>query len=245
MNPPSTLHQTLLRVLPDVELGYTARSWLVPSDVDEDATVEWWAHGTLQAFPFDDDTGWVRADGVSLDEPVTDSDGAVHLTLYTGSGFTVDTSRVRNLADTLDARSADAAHFMPLVKPGSNELIDEIQDEFFAIGKDLVIVDRVRLAPAWRGAGGVGALLTATALQHLTVDAVAVAVHPFPYTLAEDPTTHPQFAESLAGVRRVWASLGFGPLEAQDEVWVMDPGWVALGNAEERLRAELLGDLQR
>ncbi len=241
MNATPELRTILLRHLQDVDLEYTARAQLVASD----ATIDWWVHGTLTLWPDvdgeDNDFAWVRADGVSLTAPTTNADDSVTLPVYDASGFTVDTFRVADLAGTLDARSADAAHFAPLVDPESGDLVEEVLDGFFALGAHLVVVDRVELAPAWRGSGGVGALLTATALRWLSLDAKAVAVHPHPFTLGEDPQAHPRFPEALASVRRTWASLGFQPLGGYDDIWVLDPGSSALGDAERRLRAELLG----
>ncbi len=226
MDPASPVHRTLLRYLPDVELRYGGRSPLVSLEVDTDATLDWWVDGVLTIAPDldtddDEDLSWVGAKESSLHASRTGSDGPVELTIYQASGVTVDLSRVNDLADTLDARSSDAAHFMPLVQAGSGELIGEVSDEFFALGSTLVVVDRVQLAAAWRRAGGVGALLTACALRWLTADAQAVAVHPFPFELGEHPTEAPGFAEALAGVRRTWASLGFSPTRINQDVWVI------------------------
>lgn len=239
MDDDRVLRETLLRHLPEVDLEYAGRAPLVPADVDSDSTLSWWVHGTVEVEDHQDEGDWCHLPGVSLNE-VAERDGTFDINVLWMQGLTIDTYEVADLADTLDARDADSAHFMPLIDPATGELAAEVQGLGF--GSNLVIIDRVQVAPAWRGAGGVGRLLIATALRWLTHDAAVVAVHPHPYTLAEDPESDPRFPEALAAVRRTWASLGFEALPGHDDLWILDPASTALATAESELRRRLLGE---
>jgi hypothetical protein len=80
--------------------------------------------------------------------PVVDSSP----TILRATGLLVDVSRVKNIHDALDARSADYEAFSPMFEgPGSPELAAELQEELAAYSSQVVLVDRVWLAPAWRG----------------------------------------------------------------------------------------------
>ncbi|OLZ57589.1 hypothetical protein BS330_14880 [Amycolatopsis keratiniphila subsp. nogabecina] len=81
---------------------------------------------------------------------------------------------------------------------------------------------RVQLAPAWRGLGGVGRLLTARLLRWICTDPRLVAVLPFPIDLDRGLLKDDSiFEPALEKVRRTWAALGFQP--ATDQLWIMDP----------------------
>ncbi|WP_152546698.1 hypothetical protein [Amycolatopsis orientalis] len=64
--------------------------------------------------------------------------------------------------------------------------LQHVDDALDARSEDyakVVIIDRVQLAPAWRGLGGVGRLLTARLLRWVCNDPRLVAVLPFPIDL--------------------------------------------------------------
>ncbi|WP_410583766.1 hypothetical protein [Amycolatopsis sp. lyj-108] len=89
--------------------------------------------------------------------------------IFEANGLTIDLQHVDDVHDALDARSGrDQFGFVTL----QNGLEDQIQ----SLGSHVVIIDRVRLAPAWRGLGGVGRLLTARLLR------IAVPRRPRPYS---------------------------------------------------------------
>ena len=155
------LQETLLSYLPDIVLSYSGRSHLEPLSVEDEETLDWSVSAILDVAPDDDDDDrksveWTAAEGVSLGRVRPDKDGHASLRIWSMSGFTTDTFRIgANLRDALDARSTDSAHFLPLIQPSTGELLDVIDDEYNPMGLNLVIIERVRLAPAWRGLGGV------------------------------------------------------------------------------------------
>jgi len=133
---------------------------------------------------------------------------------------------VQDIHDALDARSEDYAKFIPLFGSrdqfGFVRLRDDLDDQSESIGTHVVIIDRAQLAPAWRGLGGVGRLLTARLLRWVCTDPRLVTVLPFPIdldrALLKDNSI---FEPALERVRRTWAALGFRPTIGQ--LWIMDP----------------------
>lgn len=69
---------------------------------------------------------------------------------------------VAGCLDALVARSEDYSHFIPTLGNDFRgpELSDEIEDRLEIEGTEVVIINRVTLAPAWRGLGGAGRLTT-------------------------------------------------------------------------------------
>jgi len=236
------LQATLLSYLPDVVLSYSGSSHLEPLAVEDEETLDWSVSAILDITPDDDDDDdrksveWTAAEGVSLDR--------ASLRIWSMSGFTADTFRIgASLRDALDARSMDSAAFSPLVNLGTGELLTAIDDEYNPMGSNLVIIERVRLAPAWRGLGGVGRLLTASALRWIARETKVVAVHPYPIDLGNAPSDDPRFPDAMAAVRRTWGSLGFEPMDGHEDIWLLDPAMNAMNEAEEELRGRLLGPL--
>lgn len=84
----------------------------------------------------------------------------------------------------------------------------------------MVIIDDVRLSPAWRGLGGVGRLLTGRLLRWISDQPRVVAVHPFPIDLDDDACQDPAvFDPAMRRVRGMWVR--FEPFT--DDIWIMDP----------------------
>lgn len=122
---------------------------------------------------------WWEREGAALGKAVIDGD--LKLIILQASGLLVDLSNVRNVHDALDARSADYAVFCPMPEgPGKPELVGKLQEKLAMSGSQVVLVDRARLATAWRGHGGVGRLLTARLLRWVCPGARAVAPHALP-----------------------------------------------------------------
>ncbi|WP_410659890.1 hypothetical protein [Amycolatopsis sp. lyj-112] len=148
----------------------------------------------------------------------------------------------QNIHVALDARSEDYARFIPLFggrdQFGFVTLRDDLEDEVESLGSHVVILDRVQLAPAWRGLGGVGRLLTARLLRWVCADPRLVAVLPFPIdldrALLEDDSA---FEPALEKVRRTWAALGFQP--AIEQLWIMDPAIGTHHNAVTQIEQSL------
>ena len=174
---------------------------------------------------------WWDQESATLEKTVA-GDG-LKLTILRATGLLVDLSRVKNIYDALDARSADYEVFSPMFEgPGSPELAAELQEELAAYNSQVVLVDRVWLAPAWRG-HGVGRLLTARLLGWVCPDPM-VALMPSPIALdekqQEDEAT---FNQEMAKVRRTWKSVGFRPYGK--DIMIMDPAMVHHGEAEDKL----------
>ena len=148
------------------------------------------------------------------------------MTILQANGLVIDLWRVQDIFDALDARSQDYANFIPMFGErgpyGEVELIEELEDSLELGGSQVVILDRVRLAPAWRGCGGIGRLLTIRLLHWLCDDPRAVFLKPFPIDLDEDQQKDDAvFRKAMTTVRRTWKSIGFQPFS--DDIWVLDP----------------------
>jgi hypothetical protein len=223
------LSKHLLTQLEWVELHLNSQANLVGSDESDPGAMEWWAGATVRVLPAEDEADgiepWYKAEGATfsakrLDEESTD------VTIFEASGLTIDLQHVDDVHDALDARSEDYAQFIPLFggrdQFGFVTLRDDLEDQIESVGAHVVIIDRVRLAPAWRGLGGVGRLLTARLLRWVCTDPRLVAVLPFPIdldrTLLKDKSV---FEPALEKIRRTWATLGFRP--ATGQLWIMDP----------------------
>ncbi|MDK0520558.1 hypothetical protein [Streptomyces sp. ML-6] len=144
------------------------------------------------------------------------------LTILSMSGLTVDLWRVGSIYVSLDARDADYAHFMPLFEEAGEIGLHPDLEEGLVSGDQIVIIDRVRIAPAWRGLGGVGRLLIGRLLRWVAGQAALVATHPYPIDIpvSERDDTEREAREE-AVIQRTWQSLGFEPF--REDVWVMQP----------------------
>lgn len=207
-------------------------------------TLEWSVKATLHDSQDDiQESPWLKRDDIAL-AVVISSCGERDLTIFQADGLIVDPwSLSGTLFDALDARSADYAHFMPLfvgpdgvdgldLHPRAEKLVTA------SFGSRIVIINRARLATAWRGLGGVGRLLTARALDWLAADTRFVAVHPHPIDLDDEAKQDDaQFKPAVDRIRRVWRSLGFRRFN--DDIWLLDPGAAAYGRAVKRLSKKL------
>jgi GNAT superfamily N-acetyltransferase len=206
---------------------------------DEDPGVmDWHGEATLTVFPQEDDepAGWWKQEGAVLETAVA-GDG-LKLTILQAAGLLVDLSRVRNVYDALDARSADYEVFSPMFEgPGSPELAGELQDELASYSSQVVLVDRVWLAPAWRGHGA-GRLLTGRLLGWVCPDPVVVALMPSPIALDEkQQDDEAAFSQEMAKVRRTWKSVGFRPFGK--DIMIMDPAMAHHEEAVNKLARKL------
>lgn len=221
-----------------IRLGIGGDTPLVGYGGEEDpGAMDWWGEATITMYPGEEDDEpdaiWWEREGVALEKAVVD--GNLMLTVLRASGLLVDLSRVKNVYDALDARSADYTVFCPMFDgPGNPELVQELQERLASFGSQVVLVDRVRLAPAWRGHGGVGRLLTARLLRWICPEARAVALMPSPIALDENQQEDEATLEQeMAKVRRTWKSLGFKPFGK--DILVMDPAMVYHDEAEQAL----------
>ena len=232
----------------DIELEHSGMSHIEPLAEENKDVLAWSVSGILRLFPdvdADDRGGleWTTSEGVSLAPVVQDANDEVAIRLFSTNGFTVDLYRLGSgLAASLDERSVEAEHFLPLTDPRTGTLVDEIDEEFYPLGNTLLVIERANLAPAWRGLGGLGRMLIAHALRWEAREAKVIAVHPHPIDLPEGlERDGPRFLEGLATVRRTWASLGFDPMDGHEDIWLFDPAMNGMDLAEAKLRSHLLG----
>lgn len=236
------LRDTLLRELEFAKIEVTGRSDLIGTDETDPGTMDWWARVTLTAFDQQpDQIDWDAVDGAALGE-AKEMPGEREFTIFEASGLRIDREAVGDVSEALDARSEDYAKFVPLFSEtrsfGFVDLVGGLEDETEGASGEVLIIDRVRLAPAWRGLGGVGRLLTARVARWASSQPSLVAVHPFPIDLdfadRQDATV---FDPAMERVRRVWESLAFKQFD--DQIWVMNPILVSHSEAVQRLEVEL------
>lgn len=241
-NRRSALAEALPAPLDRIRLGIGGDTPLVGYGGEEDpGAMDWWGEATITVYPGEEDdeadVAWWEREGAALEKTVVDE--GLKLTILRVSGLLIDLSRVRNVYDALDARSADYAVFCPMFEgPGNPELAEELQEKLALFGSQVMLVDRVRLATAWRGHGGIGRLLTARLLRWVCPGARAVALMPSPIALDEkQQEDEAAFKQEMAKVRRTWKSLGFKPFGK--DILVMDPGMVYHDEAARKLARKL------
>jgi hypothetical protein len=193
--------------------------------------MDWRREATVSVYPQEDDEpggAWWDQEGAALETAVAD-DG-LKLTILRATGLLVDLSRVRNIYGALNARSADYEVFSPMFEgPGSPELAGELREELASCSSQVVLVDRVWLAPAWRGHGA-GRLL-----GWVCPDPMVVTLMPSPIALDEE--------QQGGGRGRLQPGDGEGPPDLEvrrlpalrKDIMVMDPALVHHGEAVDKL----------
>lgn len=157
-------------------------------------------------------------------------DGAPVLDIFKAHGIKLDLYGAE-LVDVLDADSAEAAEFLELFDIGRGQLRHDVEEKLAEPPSELLIIKEARVAPAWRGLGGVGRLLAGRFVQIIAPGAL-VALKPFPVDVRRDSegkADPADFDRLLPGVRRAWAGLGFEP--CGDELMILDLGLVHFSNA--------------
>ena len=149
----------------------------------------------------------------------------------------VDLDETRDPFSLLDGESGDLGHIASTVfRPGTSDLDPDLDEQLEVFGGRLLILDRVRLTPQWRGFG-LGVMLAGTAIKKLSADARFAACYPAPLDDDPDPaaeqTPEGQAArrKAITALGRTWARLGFEHF--RDGVHVLDLGLVTF---EEKLR---------
>jgi hypothetical protein len=227
--------KSLLAELPYVQLEVSGTSALVGADESDPGSQDWFARVTATVASGPETSHWHHLDGAALRTKDLDK-ATTEATIFEASGLTLDLYRTDDPFASLDARSQDYAHFLGLFD-ADGELTEDL--DCGAFGNSLVIIDRARLAPAWRGLGGVGRLLIGELLPWICSSPQLVAVHPFPTDLdREQKRDDAVFKPALEQVRRTWRSLAFEPFS--DDVWVMHPEKRTHSDALEQLRHELI-----
>lgn len=105
--------------------------------------------------------------------------------------------------EALDAVGGDLAQFCTLV--GRDGLVADLANEFVMFGDELAIVDRLLVAPAWRGLK-LGQLLVAATFETLGDDAALYACLPGAFEVERGT---PERLASDEALVKYWEELGF------------------------------------
>ncbi|MGW0602703.1 hypothetical protein [Streptomyces sp. NPDC002640] len=228
----------LLTSLNRLELRFDSAASLVASDAHDDpATLEWGCRAVLPLWEPDDeeavaDNARLLGPGVSLAQ--TSQGQRQELTILSMSGLTLDLWRIGHIYASLDSRSSDYEHFSPLFDASGDLGLHSDLEEGLVSGTHVVIIDRVLIAPAWRGLGGVGRLLIGRMLRWVASQAALVATHPHPIDIpVSERDDRATMAREKAVVQHTWRSLGFEPF--REDLWVMQPHMSAHDDAVKRL----------
>lgn len=149
---------------------------LVGADETDLGMLDWSVTATIAVRPGDEETepAWLSTPSLAL--WTTDhADGTRELVILEADGLIVSLDSAEDVVGALDVRSADYEHLTPLFGTtrsfGIVDLDDSLEDTLEVLGSQVVIIDRVRIASAWRGLGGVGRLLTGRLLRWVGADA--------------------------------------------------------------------------
>ena len=155
-------------------------------------------------------------------------------------GLVLDLYRAEEPYETLDACSEELLAYTCLLDDeGQGFHPDLIQMLCLPVGA-LAIVERVRIAPAWRGLGGVGRYLAARLFPWMFPDAAVVATQPFPLDVPRDErgtADKEALGPALKQIRRTWESIGFET--HKNDIWIMDPNAATHDNAVTELEEKL------
>lgn len=134
------------------------------------------------------------------------------------------------LGDVLDAHTSDLAEIgTVLLDPEENDLREDLR---LSAPGDLMILDRVRLDPLYRGEG-LGPILAGASIHQLSRGCAGVACIPAP---TEGDLKEAARAQAIMRLRSTWALLGFRHVD--DNVWLLDLGLITLGENLKALLSE-------
>jgi hypothetical protein len=161
------------------------------------------------------------------------SDDSDCIVVGTVSAFSV---RLSNALDdgvswfeVLDSYNDDIALYSALVEPDGSSYTEWVQSKFEPFASDLLILDRIRIKPQYRG-NGYGLYAAQLVIQAFGPLGGIVACAPAPYELAqkrdrssvagagspENKEPLPGWKPAQAKLREFWSLLGFEPLPASD-----------------------------
>lgn len=149
----------------------------------------------------------------------------------------MDLYETRDPFGVLDGHDGDLGLIAETIfsgRRGRGDLAPDLDERLESFGSGLLILNRARLAPQWRGFG-YGVLLTGLAIKRLSGGCRAVVCYPSP--LGEYDEEHDSSAREAVAVNRlseVWAQLGFE--HYRNGVHVLDLALVTLDEALQELR---------
>ena len=110
--------------------------------------------------------------------------------------------------EALDNAGGDYLCYLPLFE-ALGEWVSDLDDVLESFDADLLIIDAVNVAPAWRGRQ-LGALLAASAVERLGRGCRAAACFPAPLGGASQAKT-PAHKRAVSKLTNHWQSVGFTP----------------------------------
>jgi hypothetical protein len=178
--------------------------------------------------------------GVSLDPVSQTSEGPV-MTIFRATALVMDLARVQDPYDSLDADSQELETYGCLLDLPSGELHPDLLDRLeFTASENVVILERARLAPAWRGCGGLGRYLTGRVLPLICPTPAVIAGQPFPLDIPRDAHGRPDQAAlgpAIEHMQRIWESIGFEPYK--NDIWIINPSAATHEEAMAQLERKL------
>jgi GNAT superfamily N-acetyltransferase len=127
--------------------------------------------------------------------------------------------------DVLDARSADTAMYVDLIDPKASWYSEWVESTFEPFTSDLLILDRIRIEPGYRGQG-YGLYAAQLMINGFALNGVVACV-PAPYELLKERHSTddrrssrdkriPGWAPAETKLRAYWSLLGFQQLPGSD-----------------------------
>jgi hypothetical protein len=168
------------------------------------------------------------------------------ITILRAEVVVLDLDLIQDPCETLDADSQELEAFGCLFDlEGGVGLHPDLEQMLEGFGRHVAIGERVRLAPAWRGLGGVGCylfgrMLFGRMLPLICCDPIVVAAQPFPLDVTRDEKGNADkesLKHGLSQIRRTWRSIGFEPYE--DDIWIMDPNSIKHERSIAKLERQL------
>lgn len=155
--------------------------------------------------------------------------------IFTMDGWMFPVSLGGRLAGLLDD-NADSAEFLPLADEFG--LLAEYES---GVGSQLVIANRARLEPRWRGLGGVGRYLAGMGFLMLRDWATCIALHPAPFELkkkyGDGEVPDEEWKAGTTRLTKLWRTLGCETAPGGN--LVLDPSLNRLDKAVARLAKKL------
>jgi hypothetical protein len=234
-HPAKPASRPLPASLDYAELHVDGTAKLFGTDMDDPGLTQ--MRGTVSIFDFPKDEGGPSAATEGIGLSITQRVDGAEITILQAEGIVLDLDRVEDPYDSLDAASAELEEFGCLLDSDGGGLHPDLEHMLeAAFGRHILIVEHVRVAPAWRGFGGVGRYLAGRLLPLMCCDAAVVALKPFPVDVPRDERGNADEAalrKGLVQIRRAWKSIGFQLYRG--DIWIMDPG----ANKHERAMARL------
>jgi len=235
---PRTIRKSLLASLDQAEIRVQSKAKIFGSDADEPAFARAFCTIIIPALNDHDEESSPSIEGIGLS--VTEAP-AKEIAILQVEAVILDIEGDQNSIESLEAGPEELRAYSCLLDPHEgDELHADLESMLSVFGRHVVILERVRLAPAWRGLGGVGRYLTGRILPLICCDPAVFAMQPFPLDVIRDGKGNAgkkEIERGAARLRLAWESIGFRPYK--DDIWIMDPGSSPHEHAMAKLQSKL------